>query len=1744
MKKIYSLLIILSLASWMKAQNQTTPLSEDLINDNNNLLPDTKEQITSGKHGLGLTPSPVNFDFTGFYAKRAKSIKSFQQVYSLKSEGLMTSVKDQGSCGSCWTFATMGSVESGWKKLGFGINDLSEDNLNNCHHFDNLPCYGGNAMMSAAYFSRLGGPILDSKDIYQPLPPYYGYCPTDVTPTAFITDARFLPNDGAIIKQALLDHGALYTSMHWRDSSYNDTTKTYYYDGNLPENHAVVLAGWNDTNTTAGGTGAWLVKNSWGTAWADTGYFYVSYNDTKILSQNAYFPTRLDYDKKYKAYYYAEYGYLGNLGYNDSTAYGLVKYTASENQEIKSIGTWIPSANTTVSIEFYNNFDGTNLTGLLSSVTDYVCDYPGYYTIDLPEPISIQKNNDFFIKVKYYTPGALYPIPVEQAIPGDVSNPVIETGKCWISHSGSAWLAIGNNTTYEKDLCINAYAVSKAIVQKDMEALELVSPHTGYALSLDEPVVIRLRNSGSDTLTNFIVAYSMNGGIFIQETYTGDTVLPLESIDYTFSQTADFSAIQSYSLKLFVSASGDTIHTNDTIVAIIENLGGKMTGVYNVPGDYFTIKEAIEQIDLRGVDVPGVTVNVAAGHTETSSNMILQTETDSLRPVIFQKSGTGANPKVTAESGTSPYYDFFIYILGTNYVTFDGIDLEENTSNTDAITQMEYGYTISALNDETLDLKINIRNCNITLSDTFDHVIQGISFCRSNDSYSKISGSVSNSDISNNVITNTYYGISNYVGYGSTYYVGKITNSNFNNNNIKNTWYGIYTAGKSGARNEYNKYNGNTLNDWGGVGIQCPGYDRFVEISGNTFTNTDSSSARCVSLGYVFDKADIFNNHVTLSHAVANRVFYLYMSHSLLPTPSQISIMNIHDNTIENSHFTGLSGSSTYGFYITGFLYVDTINCYRNTISGNLFNGGFIGIYKSGSSVNSRTNLFENEIYNNSSDSGAFTGINPATACYIWKNNIYNNSTQLNNGKKIIGIAGTGYIFQNNIYNLTSNNSPTGCAYGINSTGATIYNNFISDIKATGATGLGVCGIYIASGTSNVYNNSIFLNASSSSTTTFSTAGIYALTAATLDMKNNIIVNTSTPGPTGGRTAAYQRSSATISTYLCGSTANCFYAGTPSTNRLIYYDGTTSCQTITDYKNKVTPLDMTSFSELPPFINTTTTPYDLRLKTDVPTICEKNGMEITAINLSTDYDGENRDTIHPDIGADEINGIALDLCSPFISCITTQPSSNPLYYDVLGVTIHDVNSVDTTSTFMPRIYFKKKTNSNVLNTNDNTTDGWKYTKATAIYGQQFDFRLDYLKLFGGGVSVDDTIQFFIVAQDTLTTPNVGINKGALASQPASVDLTTAAFPVISNLHKYRVVGIICGTKTIGTGGDYATIPAALTSLMNNEITCPVKFLFIDTLYTLTSTQTISTLVGGSSVNTVTFKPATNINASIKLNSASSPVFTFNAANIIFDGANTESGETRNLTIMNIGANGSSSNPGLLIKSANIKIKNINISTTATAWGADITFQTGTNDALVQNCNIYNRGIRTTGSSSNINIFNNNFLGTSVQLSNVNGYNFINNVISVSSMSAFSCSGKTKICNNNIAGQGVYGIYVEIGNDTLTIANNMISISADSTGDDLFDEGMHGIEINQNNHVRIYNNSVYLTGTQLYPGTSGALSLIVNYMYAFNHDIRNNILVNNQVPTGNGNAYALNCRNIDNSNTSLNFKMQFYQTIRN
>jgi cathepsin H len=186
-------------------------------------------------------------------------------------------VKDQGSCGSCWTFSTVGCLESAHLIKYGSLATYSEQQLVDCAGaFENHGCNGGLPSQAFEYVMYNGG--LASETSY----PYFGEdrnC--TVSASDYIIDVdtgavNITADDEEELKDAVYNYGPTSVCFEVVDdfSSYTSGVYTSTTCGNTQQdvNHAVLAVGYG---TDSNGMKYWIVKNSWGTSWGDEGFFMI-----------------------------------------------------------------------------------------------------------------------------------------------------------------------------------------------------------------------------------------------------------------------------------------------------------------------------------------------------------------------------------------------------------------------------------------------------------------------------------------------------------------------------------------------------------------------------------------------------------------------------------------------------------------------------------------------------------------------------------------------------------------------------------------------------------------------------------------------------------------------------------------------------------------------------------------------------------------------------------------------------------------------------------------------------------------------------------------------------------------------------------------------------------------------------------------------------------------------------------------------------------------------------------------------------------------------------------------------------------------------------------------------------------------------------------------------------------------------------------------------------------------------------
>ena len=182
-------------------------------------------------------------------------------------------------------------------------------------------------------------------------------------------------------------------------------------------------------------------------------------------------------------------------------------------------------------------------------------------------------------------------------------------------------------------------------------------------------------------------------------------------------------------------------------------------------------------------------------------------------------------------------------------------------------------------------------------------------------------------------------------------------------------------------------------------------------------------------------------------------------------------------------------------------------------------------------------------------------------------------------------------------------------------------------------------------------------------------------------------------------------------------------------------------------------------------------------------------------------------------------------------------------------------------------------------------------------GSQYQFS------FGAGVVAGDIVSYYVVAQDNAGTPNVGSSPSAGAAGFTANPPAASTPPTTPS--SYNIVGSISGTKTVGAGGDFATLTLAINGpngINNSVLTGAVVLTLTDASYSASETFpiTINANSGSNPTNTITIKPAGGATPTISGSVASGALIMVKANYVTIDGSISGSND-RSLTITNTGA---------------------------------------------------------------------------------------------------------------------------------------------------------------------------------------------------------------------------------------------------
>ena len=409
---------------------------------------------------------------------------AYPPYYNAADQGYVTSVKNQEPYGMCWAFGMASLLETSFLTQGLGAYDLSEEHL--AYFFANRKndplgnTYGdvnkhmgtddkgnadyhegGNDLLASMFLSTWSGMTTEG-DV--PLATDSTHTQkTGVTPAAskaynaaaYLKNAYFSDYSVNAMKKLLVANNSVTVMYNAQNAYYNASTAAYSYPTSTKNvNHVVTVVGWDDNysaknfraSSKVKGDGAWIVKNSWGTGWGKSGYFYMSYEDKSVSELVA--ATAVNTPKYSNNYFYDGTSGLGSIRMYAGEQLSSVFRASAGNGKAESLGEVTlssMSANNSYTVQVYTNLkDASDPTsGTPAYSTPVSCSQPmaGVMTFQIPE-VLLSQNSLYSIVVT--NAGSTY---IKYCVEAEVSygwcsfSPSIVSGQSFLRYNAEdTWM--------------------------------------------------------------------------------------------------------------------------------------------------------------------------------------------------------------------------------------------------------------------------------------------------------------------------------------------------------------------------------------------------------------------------------------------------------------------------------------------------------------------------------------------------------------------------------------------------------------------------------------------------------------------------------------------------------------------------------------------------------------------------------------------------------------------------------------------------------------------------------------------------------------------------------------------------------------------------------------------------------------------------------------------------------------------------------------------------------------------------------------------------------------------------------------------------------------------------------------------------------------------------------------------------------------------------------------------------------
>jgi cathepsin L len=195
-------------------------------------------------------------------------------MFDWRYYGIVSRARDQGNCGGCWAFGTLGAFEGAYALGMRKLVDLSEQEILDCSGAGS--CGGG--WWAFPFLVQRGGVL----ELQRPYRGVEGPCSFQAASPFRAATWGYVgavdPNRPTIaeLKAALCRFGPVAAALRATPAFLSYRGGVFNERDSRPINHAITIVGWNDR------IGAWAIKNSWGATWGSDGFGYVAYDSNNI----------------------------------------------------------------------------------------------------------------------------------------------------------------------------------------------------------------------------------------------------------------------------------------------------------------------------------------------------------------------------------------------------------------------------------------------------------------------------------------------------------------------------------------------------------------------------------------------------------------------------------------------------------------------------------------------------------------------------------------------------------------------------------------------------------------------------------------------------------------------------------------------------------------------------------------------------------------------------------------------------------------------------------------------------------------------------------------------------------------------------------------------------------------------------------------------------------------------------------------------------------------------------------------------------------------------------------------------------------------------------------------------------------------------------------------------------------------------------------------------------------------------